>query len=412
MAVNDSTPKNYDSLKSEEKPRFVPKQRTPYLLQEEVIKNKTEQSDTNLTQKEDNKQSNSNPEPLENLSETKSIQKDETLKQQAVNKRSQIVVNKESNSSQSALDINYYEEVGRLYGQQKKLAYYFLQCCKNRDQNQTGPVTSETLCSVVGTTHKTIKKIVQRMIEKKLITRINGKRGKGGFSSYELNSNFIFVLEGQAKLENNHLISNQINNVTHQKMANSLPVDWEKIDLSSLQEAFKLVKTKKQQDFGKTQLKAIYSNSKLSAADIQISITKFAYGLKNYFNQEPYSSMDNPAAILFDKLKNGDTWDEKRYLTTEENILFNIYKNILKQIEQNIHLYFEKWKEIDREKKFEYYGRQLSSTHFYNEKVFTEKAWEDYQKNIWPVEKKSLILQMVGISDSEIINKFEYILEF
>ena len=200
-------------------------------------------------------------------------------------------------------------------------------------------------------------------------------------------------------------------NTANQKSISSLPEDWENIDLTELQEAFKTLKTKKQQDFGKTQLKAIYLNTKLSASDIQKSISKFAYGVRYLSNKEPYSNMKNPAALLFDKLKNNDRWDDNRYLTEKENILFSVYKNLAIQIDQDIDHYFKKWKEIDRSKKFEHYKNKQSSTHFYDERVFSEKAWIDYSTNIWPEEKKIILAQMSGISDEITITKFAHILE-
>lgn len=420
------------------KPKFVPKRRTPYLMQEEVIKqkenaqafnkdiNKGSFTDplvpiNNSSQLDDKKQSISSQfdsnlsseNPRDNTlitsEKNKKIIKTTVIKGRSDNEIDQ---NRESDSSLSSVLLNFHEEVPRLYGIQKKLAHYFAQNCIQRRQNKTGPVTAETLCHITGSTKKTIKKIIQRMIEKGLIKRIIGKRGKGGFSTFELEQEFIDVMRLQIDLELNHIAKHvQFDNIVPDNSINKLPEDWEKIDLTALTDAFRHLKTKSTQVFGKAQLKTIYimAGTKLTSTEVQKTINAFSYGLKNYSMEEPYKTMISPAAILLETLKNGEQWEERKYLSVEEEALYSVYRNISKNVEENIRYYYLKWKKIDTDTKYAYYKSKLRSNEYYDDKVFDREAWDDYEKNLWSKEKASIILDMMGNSNESLLAKFELI---
>ncbi len=397
------------------KPVFVPKRRTPYLMQEEVIKHK-EESEAIQREIDESKSALKLLEKNDDIGSQLVVKKEsigsQKTKVKKDNKLAKVfIINKNLENTDSNLDINYHEEVGRLYGLQKKIAHYFVRSCIQRNQNQTGPVTAETLCNVTGSTKKTIKKIIQRMIEKKIIERIKGKSGKGGFSTYILDAEFINVLRLQFNLELDHVAINTKftpANIRERDNHSSLPESWERIDLTSLSEAFKVSNIKHKQFFGKTQLKSLYSsNTKLSADDVQHSVSAFAYGLKNYNTQSPYVSMDNPAAVLYETLKNGDKWEEKRFLSSEEEAIYKIYISLFKKTNDDIKTHYKKWIDTDKKSKFEHYRNMMASTQFYDDRVFLEKSWEDYEKNIWPIEREKIILDTMGTSNKSIIDKIK-----
>ena len=117
----------------------------------------------------------------------------------------------------------------------------------------------------------------------------------------------------------------------------------------------------------------------------------------------------SPAAILLETLKNGEQWEEKRYISVEEEALYNVYRNISKNVEENIGQYYLKWKKIDTDQKYAYYKGKLRSNEYYDDKVFDREAWADYEKNLWAKEKASIILNMMGISNESLLAKFELI---
>jgi hypothetical protein len=193
--------------------------------------------------------------------------------------------------------------------------------------------------------------------------------------------------------------------------ASTLPTDWDNIDLTQLLTTLKDLNLKSPQFFGKAQLKIIYmsAGNKLTSFDVQRSIKLFAYGLKHYHNQPPYINMNSPAAILLETLKNGDEWVENRYLTDEEMALYKVYINLKKRIDDDLNRYFYRWLNIDKDKKFKFYKSKMGSTDYFDDRVFEEKAKKDFIDNIWPEEKKSAIIDILGLVDESVLNRFELI---
>lgn len=368
------------------KPKFIPKIRTPYLMQDELIKQKKQADKKNRFSQKilDDRKTISNIEPTRLLLTTdlKAI-------------------------------LNFSEEVGKLYGMQKKIAIFFVKCCIQRSNNNTGPITSETLCRILGSTRKTIKKIIQRMVDKGLINKADKKSGRGGFTSFALDPNFIDAVRLQIELELNTSINNQFINISDlvSNNHNILPEDWEKIELRPLLESFKNSKNAGTQFFGKAQLKSIYavSGRKLSALDVQNSINSFAFGLAHYYADEPYKKMTNPGAILLETLKRGDIWIEPKYLSSEELATYRIYLHLSNKVDSEVAIHFSEWLKIDKEKKYVHYKGQINSTHWYDDKVYAELAWKDYEKSIWPSERRRILLELTAISDKALIDKFEFI---
>lgn len=385
------------------KTKFTPKRRTPYLLQEEVIKQKQEkeQEQSNL----ENTLPTKIPVELNQKSEI-----DESIEKKIINTQDKVPVVNESFHSGDRID--YMDEISSISGIQKRVLYYFVQCCELRGHVNTGPITSETLCKISNTTHKTLKKILDRMIENKLITRKKGKPGKGGYTKFEVNRDVMDIVRLQISIENNY-ITNTTSTVSKSfEVRNTdkiLPEDWKKIDFKPLIDSFQYNKKIPNQYFGTIQLKSIYSlaGDKLTAKEVQDSINNFAYGYRNYWYLEPYINMKNPAGFLLEFLKNGDIWVEKRYLTADEEITFNIYKNLSNKLDDDIKKHFIEWLCIDKEKKYNKYKKTMRSIDYYDDHVFEEKAWDDYKNNEWSGEKMKILASMIGISNQELICKFE-----
>lgn len=264
-----------------------------------------------------------------------------------------------------------------------------------------------------GTTQKTIKKILERMLEKKLFSRLKGKPGKGGFSIFLLEEEFIKIVRLQLEMEADFFaINTPINkrDIQHRTNTNSLPADWNNIDLKAITDAFRNCKNENTQFFGKNQLRLIYNSAGdvLACEDVQNSVNAFAFGLKKFEDQEPYSKMNNPAAVLFETLKNGEKWEEKRYLSQEEEGLLEEYIYLSEALQKNIKKHYEEWKNINRDEKYKAYQKKMRSNEYYGERTFEEKSWEDYSKNIWKNEKNRILMENMGTNES-LLKKFELI---
>ena len=100
--------------------------------------------------------------------------------------------------------------------------------------------------------------------------------------------------------------------------------------MENIKKALKLSHIPNGQFFDKGSLKAIFNENggELTPEQIQFSLDSFAYGLEHHFNEAPYRTMKEPGAVLFKKLKQGEIWDEPRYLTPSELELKKYYDNI------------------------------------------------------------------------------------
>jgi len=304
-----------NSNESGERKKFIPKRRTPYLLQEEVIKSKELENlikigHSSSSAIDSNKESISsqydhNDKRL--LNDIKSVNHDKLKKIKKISNYASDIY-KESISSQINSDINVHEEVSRLYGIQKKIIYYFTECCILRNQTKTGPVTADTLTNVTGSTKKTIKKVIQRLLEKGLLKRENGKRGKGGFAIFELQQDFINIDKLQKELEHNYLATASSKEIPSIKNPRMLPEEWKKIDFSSLNGV----------NFTETQLLQLYENNLNTPNIIQDSIHHFAFGLEN---NEKFKTYKDPLNVLMGVLRKGGSWVELNYESPKQKAL-------------------------------------------------------------------------------------------
>ena len=270
------------NLTSEDtKKKFVPKRRAPYLLQDAIIRKVMEQ---------------------QNITKVVSKESDDHLrKNENPSYDSQLLVR---------TDLNYHEEVSKLYGIQKRIAHYLVNVCITRRDVTTGPVTAETLCEVANTTKKTLKKILQRMIEKKLIMRVYGKRGKGGFSIFSLEKYFIDVVRLQLDLENNHLSAVERYNNCQTPTTNSarptLPQEWQDIDFNAIEKI----------GFGMPQIRQIFNKNVNTPDTIQDSIHHFAFVLEN--KPEKLKKYNDKLATFMSVLCKGGSWVDKDYMSPQE----------------------------------------------------------------------------------------------
>jgi predicted transcriptional regulator len=301
-----------------------------------------------------------------------------------------------------------------LTGRQLEIFVYILRTCMKIGELQTGAMNTYKIAAETNTTYGTVKDALNKLIKKGLLIRQKGKTSSLGFINLSLSKevkNLAIQLKLDSKLDgvldsrlDSEIFSSSSSNINK---TTTTKKTVEEINLKKLHQAFE--KTPNKQFFGQAQLKTIIEAEKLTPEQIQKSILQFAYGLKNYSDQEPYSNMENPAAILFNHLKNGDVWTEPKYLTDEEDAFKAIYLNMRDSMEKNIEQHFNTWLKENKETKYEYYNKKFSSTSYYSDREYAAEAWKDYSANIWQTERKRLILELVGDNFNSLIDKIEEI---
>ncbi len=366
------TPQSSENDLIKSKKKFVPKRRAPHLIQAESSSINNNQKDRQTV-----------IEKRESLDSKESI-------------RSPIGVNKESYQTSKGQprrhleddelatgNVNYHEEASKLYGIQKKIAYFLAEKCVNRKDTNTGPITSEVLCTVSGSTYKTTKKILGRMIEKKLLSRLPGKKGKGGYVVFELRQEFIDIVRLQSQLEYENNYPSQI--VSHQKSIVStrgnasnedLPAEWKQIDYSSVESI----------GFGLSQIKQLYEKSLNTPDVIQDSIHHFSFGLQYNPTVQKYVEEGKAINVFMGVLRKGLSWSEAKYESPKDKALRELFErrklekeNRQKIIKELMSLEFDDWRSSLTEEEL----KRIIPESSYNSKLEAPKtvALQTYYEN-------------------------------
>src|SRR6185437_13696552 len=175
-------------LEKASKKKFKKSSYRPWNYMEEIQKEEQQQEhkidSSNVSIEED---STPNVE-LSKVTETVNVPKYATPQSERTQVQSSI---NESNKIVSATSANQKEQTNsplyiilRLSGHQKTIFNFILERCVTRGLLSTGSVTSETLTSITNTSLTMVNTSIQRLVEKKIIHRENGKRGRGGFYSF------------------------------------------------------------------------------------------------------------------------------------------------------------------------------------------------------------------------------------
>jgi hypothetical protein len=174
----------------------------------------------------------------------------------------------------------------RLTGHQKVIFSFVLEKCLSRGLLSSGIVTSKTLVTITNTTLSMVNTSIQRLVDKDLIFRENGKRGRGGFYCFGINesvkdaateykrlSAFDNLDGANKKAEENHIdgydLSKSIDNRGHSYDI-GMPKELENIDVDLLHDI----------GFSKGHLVQLFKQEKLDLSTIQDSINHYAYDLR------------------------------------------------------------------------------------------------------------------------------------
>jgi len=339
------------------KPSFKPKRYAPYLLQEEIINYaRLQKKNKDITQEIESEFNE-----LPKVSDTESFEKE------VVDNNKKIKDSPSEKISHHDYKTAKPEIIARLYGIRKKLMFFFVDLCEARGKLDTGPITAETLIEASGSTYKTIKKVLQIMIEDSLIKRMQGKRGKGGFSvlliSKEIKESVLkykkIIMPEPSNTKNNISSAERTNFVTNN--LNDLPEVWKEIDLKPL----------KNIGFSETQLKQLFTKNLNVPEVVQESIYQFAFGLEHNPKTKEYNKEGkNPLNVLMGVLRSGGQWTENDYETPQQRslrILLEVRKKRKEQqdimINELLDIEFPAWeRKLDDKKRNEIVPEQLRSS--------------------------------------------------
>lgn len=332
----------YQDKQNESKTKkcFVPKVRAPHLMQKEAMALYGQTKKKNVPEKNVDADLKSNTEATSSNEAAKKVKEDLSSKQKLSKPLSREIKTRFGQNE----SINYHDLVSKLYGVQRKIIHFLVRRCVEYDSVETGPLTSASLSEACQTSYKTIKKIMQRLIEKGLFTRTPGKskRGKGGFSTFTLSSDLINIVKMQISIENNHfsLLSPNKSSDPSKKI---LPEEWKNIN-------FDLIK---HIGFGEGQINQLFNTDVSSPKIIQASINQFAYTLEH--KSHTLDKYGSPIAALMATLNKGGYWTEPDYISPQELAVQKVIEReekerdrIKKLHDKLFELEYEKWKESQK----------------------------------------------------------------
>ena len=251
--------------------------------------------------------------------------------------------------------------------------------CLNSKRTTTGPINGKNLSILLGISYDSLKTSIKRLREKKILSKSNGKQGRGGYFdlSIELETRNLIgkqlpsqqVPESTKKrhlggflgdvsgddigdnIGDNHSVvsSSSYNKITTTR--NNIDPSLDKIDFSPLKEF----------GMGKDhiiQIDRAYKKNPENALDVQViqnCIYALAYDLKHHKNTMTLKS-ENKVASLTKMLKDGNPYSSiapEGYKTPQEEALHEYnnaeekrLKNKQEQIKQLKNIEYQKWLDI------------------------------------------------------------------
>ena len=289
-----------------------------------------------------------------------------------------------------------------LTGLQRKLALFIYDECKLNRSEITKGLSLKYIEKILSCPISSIKKTVQRLIQKGIINRISFKDGRGGWVTYgipDLVFNEILIHEEteykpstngvkcsnfeqkpETQPETSLSSSSSIYNITTTNFSldpqkSDLPEIWQKVDIDILQKI----------GFSESHLKQLVDKNIPEC--VEESIKHFAFGLLHNPKTKQYS---DPLNVLMGVLRKGQAWVESNYksqleITAEEFLQRKKQETerIVKLKDSVFFFEFENWKNnISHEDK-----KTITSRGDKNvpDKV---KLRLHFKNEIWPEKKK------------------------
>ena len=327
------------------------------------------------------------------------------LRQSEDKVRTQLRTKVRTNLGQSEDKTPVLGHFSSLIGLQRKITLFMYETCKISRSKITNALSIEHIANVCQTTKFSIRKTIQRLEEKKIITRNNFKNGRGGWTQYELADvvfKEIMQEETQEKLRtnlgqsedkvrpqlrtelrtNSSSSSSNINTTTTE-----LSSEWQKINWSSLESI----------GFNAGHLTQLQRTETVKVEYVQDAIDHFAYDLAH--NGKTKEIKTNPLSYFMGIMKRAGLYTAPDNYESETDKALRLYIEA-KKIQQEkqaameveiIELSYNDWiSELTEDEK-----RSLLPDHALNSKLEGQKIAAlktYYKKNIWPEKKIEITL--------------------
>ena len=231
---------------------------------------------------------------------------------------------------------------------------YIIQICSARGALDTGNILSSDLANAANCSPGSAKTSLNRLIDKHVVIRHEGKACKGGYMVLGITSEIqAAALQAQQSLFNpfksshpdNRTGNTLGNNISYSssslninKTTTSLPDEWKSIDFEPLQKI----------GFSETQLKQLFESNTTAPEIVQESIYHLAFALEHSAKTKAYP---DPLNIFMGVLRKGNRWNEPAYVSPKELALRQILEERRKKkeefdamIKELVDLEFPEWR--------------------------------------------------------------------
>jgi predicted transcriptional regulator len=298
------------------------------------------------------------------------------------------------------------DKIFYLSGYQKTLFFFVLDRSMSRGLLSTGPVTSKTLVDSIRTTHKMVKTTIGRLVSKKLITRENGRSGRGGFYSFSVTEETrnafleykrITFLSHASKNEH----SNEHSHVDPDLESDSLKNDINISPLSNIGLTF-------------SHMIQIKKDEKLTKQQIQDSIDYFAFDLKH--NEKAKTLKKTPLDFFMGILRQGIPYAAPSNYESKESESMRLYleskekiektnkdleekfkKNILQEWIENLSPYelMEFYVESDSDPSLGSLSDKIQAT--FKKRNAIKNATEYFESQLWPIKRIEILSKKTDV---------------
>ncbi len=298
-----------------------------------------------------------------------------------------------------------------LIGLQRKITLFMYETCKVSRSKITNALSIEHIANVCQTTKFSVRKTIQRLEEKKIISRNNFKNGRGGWTQYELADvvfKEIMQEETQEKLRINlgqsedkvrpqlrtelrtNALSSSSNISINTTTTTELPNEWSKIDISLLEAI----------GFTTSHLLQLYRSGINQVEQVQDSINHFAYDLGH--NQKEKEIKTNPLSYFMGIMKRVGVYAAPENYESEKDRALRTYMEAKKRQQEKqatmeiemIEISYNEWiSELTEDEKKSLLPEHALSNKLEGPKIAALKTY--FKKNIWPNKKNEINQQLV-----------------
>lgn len=297
-----------------------------------------------------------------------------------------------TNEEKNGQTVSPLYSILRLSGHQKIIFAFILERCLSRGLLSSGMITSEMLTSITNTSLSMVNTSIQRLVDKKLVSRENGKRGRGGFYCFSLNPEVkdaaieyrrLATLDStEASRQNESQIENfDPTRIDGRKFSSSgLPKEWEEIDIELLQHI----------GFSRSHLVQLFKQGDLEAQSIQDSVYHFAYDLK-YNNKSASITKSSPIGYFMGILKRSAVYTAPdNYESPKDRALRELLERKKAEKEKRetmvkelINMAFEEWQaKLSQEEKDKFIPEEIRKGRLSGAKHASLKTY--FTENVWP----------------------------